>query len=733
MGMIMGLNVLLSSERRMSAIMALTCLPWLVVVLVTAGALAALNFIGYAIIVLACGYAIASVALPTPERAWSIVLAPALGILALSAFTAFWVRLGLPVIWVWPAWLGLFVVGAAFLWKDYTRLAKCTVSFGGALVLLSVLISAVYLLPMARKDAVLRGDGSYNWIYPDSQFNFSIAAAVRNANGTPREPGTVTEEIFYHFGPYAPSAAISRITGLDLGDAYARVTRGAALWALVLSCFGLGTLLSIKATGEKFGGITCVVGLFFYGALLALFTDERNSSSRVTGALLFKIPGVDVKSDGGPFSHFILGHSLLHAFGAITAILALCLLYRELEGPPKWRDLILLALPALAVPANSVGSLYCFGAVSVLLFWGRLRSMRPWLLLLMSFLLFLVAWKIMGYGNAPDSAETALKVNLPFQWWTLAVWFSIGLGLRIIGLRWISKPLRDPVSALVLASVVGLLAFFLFVHFQNGQEVYGTIFLQCLLSIFAFSRLKSGFWRGAERSQLISEWLSLAKTGMFVLAICGALIAVGLLVTHTHADVAHFRVKLLLFFLSVLVLFGVSAVMKQRSSVSTAASAVLLGALGMGFLTWIVPWANYGLGRMKMDVTLMPGEVKGLRRLDELAAPGDVFATNKHNVESIPDRPMRSYAYAALAEHPVLLEGYLFHTPTDSPSFRTLIRGNDLMFTTTDPQVLRDVAKIWHVRWLVARPGTDIALSGSLPPWLVKQQNCGDLKIYRIN
>jgi hypothetical protein len=55
------------------------------------------------------------------------------------------------------------------------------------------------------------------------------------------------------------------------------------------------------------------------------------------------------------------------------------------------------------------------------------------------------------------------------------------------------------------------------------------------------------------------------------------------------------------------------------------------------------------------------------------------------------------------------------------------------MFTTTDPQVLRDVAKIWHVRWLVARPGTDIALSGSLPPWLVKQQDCGDLKIYRIN
>ena len=35
-----------------------------------------------------------------------------------------------------------------------------------------------------------------------------------------------------------------------------------------------------------------VAGLFFYGSLLSLFTDERNGSSHVTGAILYTIPTV---------------------------------------------------------------------------------------------------------------------------------------------------------------------------------------------------------------------------------------------------------------------------------------------------------------------------------------------------------------------------------------------------------------------------------------------------------
>jgi hypothetical protein len=162
-------------------------------------------------------------------------------------------------------------------------------------------------------------------------------------------------------------------------------------------------------------------------------------------------------------------------------------------------------------------------------------------------------------------------------------------------------------------------------------------------------------------------------------------------------------------------------------------STTLMGVLMIGFLAWITPWLNFGMGRMKMDVTISSGEVQGLKRLGELAPRDERFATNKHDVDSSANKSGRSYAYAALTERPVLLEGYLHHTQRDSPAFTGLLHDNDLIFTTTDAATLRSLAKTWNVRWLVARPGTDIALPRPLPAWLVEQQNSGDLKIYRID
>ena len=93
----------------------------------------------------------------------------------------------------------------------------------------------------------------------------------------------------------------------------------------------------------------------------------------------------------------------------------------------------------------------------------------------------------------------------------------------------------------------------------------------------------------------------------------------------------------------------------------------------------------------------------------------------------------RSYSYDALSERPVLLEGYEYHDVQTLPWFKNLLHDNDLLFSTADPEVLRHIAETWHVRWLVARPGTDIALPRPLPPWLVEQQDTGDLKIYKID
>jgi hypothetical protein len=727
----MGMNVLLRTEQRNLIVIPLVLLPWLAVVLITAGSVAAFNFLAYAIVVFAAGYSLISAALPAFARAQAMFLAPAAGILAISALTAFWVRLGHPLIWATAFWVGLAVAGALGLWTDRALWTRSTVPYGYALALLSALICVLFFLPGASRDAVMRHDGSFNWMYADTQFFHAMAANIKQAS-PPTVPGTATAELYYHFGPYAPAAAISRLDSLSLGDAYARVTRGASLWALVLSCFGLGTLLSIKATGEKLGGIMSVAGLFFYGSILSLFNNELNSSSYVTGAILFNIPGIEVLAQGGPFSHLILGHSVLHGLVAMTAIMGLCLLQREHEAVVTARGLTLAALPALAVAINSVAALYCLGVVGILLFWDRLRVARSWPLIVLMFGMFLGAWKIMGYSHAGDVAVSTINHNPGSYWWAVAVWFTVGLGIRILGFQWISKPFKDPMSALVLVSVIGLMLFWLLMQLE-GNERYGVYYLQALFSIFAFSRLTPGWWRSAERSKWTMAWLRMAKIGMIFLAACGLLVFAVAFLTHRHTGITSFPFKLLLCLFFILLLIGISAVMKRHSSFSIAASAILMGVLMVGFLAWITPWLNFGMGRMKMDVTLSPGEVTGLYRLRGLAAPDERFATNKHLVDTTATEPERSYSYDAISERPVLLEGYAYHDVQVLPWFKPLLHDNDMLFSTTDPETLHRIAEAWHVRWLVARPGTDIALPRPLPPWLVQQERTGSLRIYEID
>jgi hypothetical protein len=204
---------------------------------------------------------------------------------------------------------------------------------------------------------------------------------------------------------------------------------------------------------------------------------------------------------------------------------------------------------------------------------------------------------------------------------------------------------------------------------------------------------------------------------------------------HSQAWIASLRLQILPCILLILLMAGTLSLMKRSRRFSAISSAILMGALMVGFLAWTTVWLRYGMGRVKTGITYPASEVRGLRRLGELMGPDERFATNKHalDMESLAPPNERSYGYSALSERPVLLDGYLARGENALPWFKTLLHDNDLLFSATDPETLRDIARTWHVRWLVARPGTDIALPRPLPAWLVEQQNCGDLKIYRID
>lgn len=707
-------------------------LPWALIVIATAGFWSALALAVYALVALAVGSTLIVAALPPQSRVDNIFLASALGVMTVSAVGALWLRLGFSVVWVPLLWLGFSIPGAVALWRDRGTIRSSSVKFGRTLAVLSALIALVYFVPAARNDAVMHRDGSFQWMYVDTQHFYAIAADLKNADGVPKGPGTTTEYLRYHFGPYVPAAAISRITGLSVGDSLVRVTRAASLWSLVLAVFGLGGILSLKATGKTFGGILCVAGLFFYGALLALFTNEVNSASHVSGAILFVIPNVNVLADGGPFSHLVLGHSMLHGLIAITSVLGLCLAVTSKAEAGSLQLLSLTILPALAVPMNSVAALYCFVAVATLLIWSQPKHRQTWFAVGFMVLAFLVSWFWMGFHNSSDAAGVAMKQDIFNHWWTLLITFAVGLGVRAIGFRWVAWPIRDPISALVLTSTLSMLAFALLIHLGDDNERYGIYFLQCLFSIFAFSRIEPLI--GAdERRQLAGAWLSITAKGLVVLFVLGALMGLGARLMQTHTGIHSFWLKLVAS-LAVAALFALLGRLVQRNGeLAHSISLGVLGLLALGFLAWIPPVMNFGLDRMKMDLVVSPGEVCGLTRLNALASPSQVFATNRHSVPGLALRTQRSYAYTALSERPVLLEGYLDRGISSLPSFPDLLRNNDLMFSTTDPQTLRSIAGSYNVKWLVAEPGTDISLPKPLPGWIAPQQDTCDLKIYRID
>jgi len=698
-----------------------------------AGVWIAVSVIGLALLLFVSGYAVICAILPATARSGAMVLSPAAGMLVLSALSAFWLRLGFPLVLVAVIWLVLFVAGIIGLWADRLVVTAARLEHAPALLVLAVMICVIYFLPSAFNDAVSRADGGFTWLSIDTQLYHSMVVSIRNST-PPKMAGSFTSELCYHFGPYTVAAAVSLFVRIAESDALVRVTRGVEQWALLFSCLGLGTMLSLKANGKKFGGIASVAGLFFYGSVLSLASGVVRPRP-VASLPLFFDPGGQFPTNGGPFSHLLLGTSLLHGLEAVTAIVGLCLALEAERECNTWRTLSALFLPAFVATVHSVAGLYCLGVVAVLLFWGRLGKLRSWLFMAVMFALFVEACSLMGYGHAPHVAEAEIQLSrLPVYWWTFAVWFSIALGIRVMSFGWVTRKWSDPTGVLVLMSFAGLLTFSWIGALWAGTEHYGVYYLQAVLAIFAFSRLPRGFWRPDVRREWVAEWLSYVRKGLLLFTIGGALIGAAGYAIHRYAGISHFRGRMVLCVLFLGLLMIVSRTWKRSERFSTIASAVIVGVLLVGFLAWIPPWLKYRTGGQSYNVTLTPGEVHGLARLEQMAARGERLATNKHfPTGGTDEHTADSYAYGTLSGLPVLLEGSYDGAEENLPGFATLNHDNDLLFNTTDPVSLRRVAQSYDIHWLVLRPHTDLSLPKPLPTWLTEQHDTGDLKIYRIN
>ena len=128
----------------------------------------------------------------------------------------------------------------------------------------------------------------------------------------------------------------------------------------------------------------------------------------------------------------------------------------------------------------------------------------------------------MGYGHAPDATlTTSIRTRVgnggrsrSGSWlaWDSGSWASAGS--HNPG-RILFPPWSSPASW-------ACCRFSFWSNLETANERYGIYYLQSMLSIFAFSRLRPGCWRGVERSQWIAEWLRVAKRGMIFLVLAGS-------------------------------------------------------------------------------------------------------------------------------------------------------------------------------------------------------------------
>ncbi len=603
--------------------------------------------------------------------------------------------------------------------------------------LVSLLIAAVFFLPGAIRDGVYLKDGSYNWMYVDTQYFSAIASSVKSSLGVPMLPDMGIVDLRYHFGPHAIAGALSAALNVPVGDAVARVVRPAGVLSLVLAGYSLGAFLSREAGGDRKGGILAVAGLCFYGSVAALFSTYGEGPN-VPHPILGSLPLLSVGSNGAPFAHLMIGGSMVPGLVGLFVLLRVVLAKLTSADSNDLKPDFAALWPAIVFPSGLVAGAGVLGLQTALFAWFGRRRKDVWMgLVFMVGAAVFAAWR-MGYVGSAMTSNTHFYPRLllaePDRFLAAIVWVFVGLGMRSYVLGRVRNPFRHPVSAALLISVCGFASVSLFFRDRVVNETrYGFLYAGSVLSIFAFAWLYAplkqafeGNWAGLRL--VVTDALRVA---ILVSAVC-LVAAVLVRVLGGNSDPSfQYRLKNVLRASgAVFVLASASRLLMARFDRARSALTVLiLAGYALGFAAWIPDWENFGLDRMKMDMTASRGEVVGLATLHRLSNKGDLIATNHC---CVPGWGESAYQYGALSERTMLLQGWREGGAANHPLFAGVKQANDLLFSTKDTAAFRGIVERFHLRFIVAEPGTDIQLAKPLPSWLVAIPDSGTLTIYKV-
>lgn len=713
-------------------------LPWIVILGLVSKLVTLCTFLLFIMALAGLGLLVLKTISAPLSREDKIFLSLPMGFMVASCLVAIGVRLGVdPSALFWTV-MAFAVFGLIQCFVRPEDVQGVPVPGLWGLCVLSLIIALVYFLPGALRDAVYLRDGSYNWMYVDTQYNCAMASSIKSSIGAPRLPDMGVVDLRYHFGPYALAGSMSAALGIPVGDAMVRVVRPAALLALLLATYSLGRFLGRDVGHETTGGILAVAGLFFYGSLASLFANNINSSSLISGAILFQLPYVEVEGNGGPFGHLLLGHSQVHGLSGFQCLLVVLLAkLRTREDRYLTADSFALG-PAVLFPSSLLLGIASLGLTVVLLIWFGFRKRQTWFTVGIAACAAIFSVWAMGYVGSSMTAQTEfapvrLTAERLFQFF---VWFYIGLGIRLYAFARVKNPLRDPISAMLIISFAGFVCLSMFFHdHQWGNTRYGFVFAQDILSIFAFAWLSAPVHAILNKNwpevySTLTELIRVVLLSSILFLGCAALFS--WLPSLSNKAGYPMRLALKSSFILVVSSFAVLVLMTKAKNLRSVITIIAFGICLVGFAAWVTDWVNFGLGRMRMDITISKGEAQGLETLQKASEKGDLIATNQHGLPGFRFGSERSYAYGALSGRPMLLEGWYEGGARNHPLFEKIKQANDFLFSTKDENAFWNVVRDFNIRFIVAKPNTDISLPAPRPNWLRELEDTGTLKIYKV-
>ncbi|WP_455387810.1 hypothetical protein [Petrachloros mirabilis] len=736
-----GVNKL-SHSLTLSVISTAVLLPWVVVLLASSPLWVAPLFVAMLSIMCGIGYLVLRITFRLEQHPFLFLLIPGAGYIAEGAIIAFGVRAGLPSAAMFWACASVGVLGlvlAAFRIKQAGMLRR-PVTGGYRYILLSAIICGIYFVPPAFREAVLLPDGTFQWMYADTQYHMALATSVKIAEGRPQMPGMDGAELKYHFAPYAISGALSSALPVPISQSYARILRGLAQFVMMISALGLGFVIVQLSGLPSAAAIGSPILLFFYGSLSALLTPFSNSATAFTSAVLYSVPQLAVPSDGGPFEHILLGHSSVHSSIGLALVLSIA---ASLVAPKRSTLRALpvgaVLMPGIVAALNSVTGAAGAGLIAVAAVIRGPMAFRNWVLALMTLCGAAAAFAAMGYlGSAMDKMVIDTRMYEEFP--RIAVWAIIGLGAR--GILFSPAIARYPfgIRVLLVLLLLGFLGFtVVFKDIWWGNDRYGVIFLQCSLSMLAGPLVMSCLSPVPDKTAAARKTAKFLLQGTKRIAVLFAVAAlIGLITVFEYGQPANTGLNYAYWFKLVLTIALAATVgsaigsylLAARSRMGDVVARVVLVVYAIGFLAWVPGWLDFGLDRAHLAVRQPPVVVAGLLKLRSLAGQESIIATNDDSVATIPSRPERSYGYYALAERPVLLEGWQYGEKLH-PRFPIIHRDNTVLFKTRDPAEFWGIVKRYGIDYIVAKPGTDIALPIPHPSWLRRLPTPG-LVIYNV-